>query len=191
MEKGKEINEWEILNRWYKYGNEADINYFIDKYQKLIYANIFRIVSNKETTEDLIQEFWSKVAKLDPTKIHSSVSGLFIRTSLNLALDYNRKQQLSTTPITSSVEQTDYITPETILEKKDMTIEVKGRTINLSSLFHILSDFQQEIARKFFGKGIEDAEKIAKELDTDKQRVIRERSRMLIKLANQVNKLLS
>lgn len=74
---------------------EGDMSYFASLFEatkKVIFYNIYSIVKNYETSEDLTQEVFIKfLENIDNVDVTKSISGYFIVLSRNIALNYLKK----------------------------------------------------------------------------------------------------
>ncbi len=73
----------------------GDMSYFASLFEatkKVIFYNIYSIVKNYETSEDLTQEVFIKfLENLDSIDVNKSISGYFIVLSRNIAINYFKK----------------------------------------------------------------------------------------------------
>lgn len=73
----------------------GDMSYFASLFEatkKVIFYNIYSIVKNYETSEDLTQEVFIKfLENLDSIDVNKSISGYFIVLSRNIAINYLKK----------------------------------------------------------------------------------------------------
>ena len=92
----KELNKKELKGIFcqFKEGNMGKYNEFYEKYYTVVYGIVFSFIKNKENTEDIVQEIFVKIYKMDKESfpIKGELSWLYI-VSKNEALQFLRKNK--------------------------------------------------------------------------------------------------
>lgn len=75
-----------------KAGNQVAFNQFYEKYKHKVYQNLFRLVHDEDTAEDLLQnsfiKVWEQRDRIDPER---PFANYLFRIASNLVTDYYRK----------------------------------------------------------------------------------------------------
>lgn len=90
------INKDELhqLFQEFKWNNQNAYNRLYEKYFELVYGIIFSIIKNKEDTEDITHEVFTKIYKLEKEKLPTSNEASWLYTvSKNECFLYLRKQK--------------------------------------------------------------------------------------------------
>lgn len=76
-----------------KNGDMSCFASLFEEIKKVIFYNIYSIIQNYETSEDLTQEVFIKfLENIDTVDINKSISGYFIVLSRNMAINYLKKE---------------------------------------------------------------------------------------------------
>lgn len=116
----------ESLVALFAQGNNEAFDMLLNRYKSNVYSYIFTIVQNREVTEDLFQDTFTKVIVTIKSG-HYIESGRFVgflfRITRNLIIDYYRQQQCTQTIMQSDVDYDLFSRRETMGEDFDMSCE--------------------------------------------------------------------
>ena len=138
-----------------------------DRYGRLLYTIIFRIVNNPGVAEDLVQETflkaWNRAAGLNED--YGSVGPWLLSIARHCALDYKKSSHAR---LTSQVEMDDNSFPPMTIEN-DLLCSDQGRL--LTHAFQRLSPNQRQIIEMAYYEGLSQtsiAERLKQPLGTIK-----------------------
>lgn len=84
-------------------GREAAYRELVGRYERPVFSLIFRMVHNREVTEDLTQDTFIKVLNhIDKYRPEFKLSSWLFKIANNVAIDHLRKRQLDTISIDGS-----------------------------------------------------------------------------------------
>jgi len=112
-----------------KQGDEEAFEQIFRRYQKRVYNVAYRMISNRETAEDMTQEVFLRVfQKIRKFKGKSSFSTWLYRLTVNLCLDHLRKRNAHPTESLEDIEEKALVygkTPEddVILEERREAVQ--------------------------------------------------------------------
>ncbi len=128
-----ELTDFEIIQLC-----QSDNKYFeviVDRYKKLIYSVVYKMISDVEESKDLTQEILIKIYKnLYNYSTEYKFSTWVIKISTNHVIDYRRKQHYTTTEYDGNIHSNI-----TINSAEDQFIE-KENSIELSAVINRLPE---------------------------------------------------
>ena len=88
-------NELKIIFQGIKNGNKEDIELLYKNYHSIVYGVAFSILKNRENSEDVTQNVFAKILKMDPNLLPSQgeASWLYVVTK-NEVMQFLRKQKI-------------------------------------------------------------------------------------------------
>ncbi len=95
MKKNNE-KELKIIFQGIKDGNKEDIELLYKNYHSIVYGVAFSILKNKENSEDVTQNVFTKILKMDPSLLptQGEASWLYVVTK-NEVMQFLRKQKIT------------------------------------------------------------------------------------------------
>ena len=88
-------NELKIIFQGIRNGNREDIGLLYNNYHSIVYGVAFSILKNKENSEDVTQNVFTKILKMDPSLLptQGEASWLYVVTK-NEVMQFLRKQKI-------------------------------------------------------------------------------------------------
>ena len=128
-----------------------------DRYGKLTYSLIYRVVRNEGVAEDLVQEaflrVWNRMAAFDAEK--GALGPWILTVARNRAIDYLRS--LDGRLSAGSVELDKLEQPKTFERASDRALEI-DRARALAGAFKKLSDHQRQVIEMAYYEGLSQTE---------------------------------
>ena len=151
----------ESLVALFAQGNNEAFDVLLNRYKSNVYSYIYTIVQNREVTEDLFQDTFTKVIVTIKSG-HYTESGRFVgflfRIARNLIIDYYRQQQCAQTIMQSDVDYDLFGRREMMGEDLDLSCEdeLSYRQIlgDVRRMIKYLPENQQEIIIMRFYKNM-------------------------------------
>lgn len=142
----------ESLVALFAQGKNEAFDVLLNRYKSNVYSYIYTIVQNREVTEDLFQDTFTKVIVTIKSG-HYTESGRFVgflfRIARNLIIDYYRQQQCAQTIMQSDVDYDLFSRREMMGEDLDLSCEdeMSYRQIlgDVRRMIKFLPENQQEI----------------------------------------------
>jgi RNA polymerase sigma-70 factor, ECF subfamily len=146
------------------------MNDLYDRYGRVAYSLIYRIVRNSSTAEDLVQEtflrVWNRVQSFDAER--GALGAWVLTVARNRAIDYLRSVDGR---MEASAIQLDHLERPGIFAKLDATALVIDRVRRLKSAFEKLTPAQRQVIELAYYEGMsqtEMAERLKQPLGTVK-----------------------
>lgn len=178
-----ESSDQQLIKDYLK-GNELALEILVQRYLRLIYSFIFRLVRNEQTAEDLTQEVFLKVWKnLKKFKKDKNFKAWVLTIARNCAIDFLRKKKTVSFSEYDTNEGNNLLLdvladsaplPDAILERKNLTQKATA-TINK------LSKKSRVVVLLHYEKGLT-FEEIAQLLDESLNTIKSRYQRALIRL---------
>lgn len=151
----------ESLVALFAQGKNEAFDVLLNRYKSNVYSYIYTIVQNREVTEDLFQDTFTKVIVTIKSG-HYTESGRFVgflfRIARNLIIDYYRQQQCSQTVMQSDVDYDLFGRREMLGYDLDLSCEdeMSYRQIlgDVRRMIKFLPENQQEIIIMRFYKNM-------------------------------------
>jgi len=132
-----------------------------DRYGKLTYSLIYRVVRNEGVAEDLVQEaflrVWNRMAAFDAEK--GALGPWILTVARNRAIDYLRSLDGRLTA--GSVELDKLEQPKTFERASDRALEI-DRARALAGAFKKLTDHQRQVIEMAYYEGLSQTEMAAR-----------------------------
>jgi RNA polymerase sigma-70 factor (ECF subfamily) len=149
----------ESLVALYAQGNNEAFDELLDRYKNNLYTYIYSVVQNREVTEDIFQDTFTKVI-VTLKSGHYQESGRFVgflfRVAHNIIIDYFRQQQNSPTIKESDVDYDLFSRRETAGQGLDTNredeISYRQILVDIRRMIKYLPENQQEIVIMRFYK---------------------------------------
>lgn len=146
------------------------MNDLYDRYGRLTYSLIFRIVRNSSTAEDLVQEtflrIWNRVQSFDAER--GALGAWVLTVARNRAIDYVRSTDGR---VQAGAMELDQVERPGLFAKLDSTALAIDRVRRLKSAFEKLTPTQRQVIELAYYEGMsqaEMAERLKQPLDTVK-----------------------
>ncbi len=151
----EELSDYEIVLSCLK-GNTDDFAVLTDRYKKLVFSVISRMINNPDEYADIAQEVFIKVYKnLDKYRPDYHFSTWIIRITTNHIIDIRRKKRIETTPLedvdfsvsTHRSAEDEYITGESVNQLNRLINELPEMYRLPLVLYHRHGMSYQDIAK--------------------------------------------
>ena len=149
----------ESLVALYAQGNNEAFDELLDRYKNNLYTYIYSVVQNREVTEDIFQDTFTKVIvtlKSGHYQESGRFAGFLFRVAHNIIIDYFRQQQNSPTIRESDVDYDLFSRRETAGQGLDTNredeISYRQILVDIRRMIKYLPENQQEIVIMRFYK---------------------------------------
>ena len=106
-------------------GREAAFRELVRRYERPVFSLIFRMVRDRETSEDLAQETFIKVLNhIDRYRPEFKISSWLFKIANNLTIDHLRKRQLKTI----SIDGSPHAATAAEVEASTFDVEARGES---------------------------------------------------------------
>ncbi|MCK5077689.1 MAG: sigma-70 family RNA polymerase sigma factor [Calditrichia bacterium] len=126
-------------------GNINEFKIIVEKYEKLVFHIINRLISSKNDKEELYQEIFIKVFKnLESFRFQSKLSTWIGKIAYNTTLNFLGKRNSSIIDVVEnedmnlSMQKSDFKSPESFAEEKNLALIVKEHINNLPDKYKMI-----------------------------------------------------
>ena len=144
-------NQDVILYQRLREANQSALESLYDRYEKLVYSFAYRMTSNATTSEDIVQDVFSKLwygkAEYNPNK--GKFSSWLLTITRYTAIDHLRK--MKTEESLEIVERDSLQSDEKLIEEEVLWQQEKAL---IHRIIETLSEEQQLIIQLFYFKGL-------------------------------------
>jgi RNA polymerase sigma-70 factor (ECF subfamily) len=119
-------------------GNSQAFQPLIERYSRLVYTSVLKIVRAPDIAEDIAQEaFFQAFRSLASFRGESAFSTWLVRIAVNKALDYCRRQKalLETEEMPANIADDGGGNPEAVFLKKEEMWRLREQVLNLPPIY--------------------------------------------------------
>jgi RNA polymerase sigma-70 factor (ECF subfamily) len=133
-----ELTDYEIIQLCLK-GNQDAFAEIVNRYKKLVYTVVYRMINDKEDASDIAQEVFIKLYRtLDKYNPEYKFSTWAVKITTNLCLDILRKKKIETTSVDEMIYEPGHgEDPETAYLKVERTVQIEEAINSLPEKYRL------------------------------------------------------